>query len=224
VNEGNFESMVRGFITFCKKTLRVFSGFFFGCAVFSYTAFAFDEDESAQLIQSIEFAYDSYIMNVEIDWQKVREEIKNSVQANANPNAVKPGLNYSALEVAALFGDYSLIDLLLGKGAWLEGHKEPLWKGTPLLQSAGRGQTDIVACLLAYGANVEATNFYNYNSCELASFLKHESTTKLLKNYIEKNTAEEKKLLLYEYAESKPILLNIIKDAFEVKLQQQKLI
>ena len=154
-------------------------------------------------------------MNVEINWQKIRKKIKKSVQANANPNAVKPGLNYSALEVAALFGDYSLIGLLLGKGAWLEGHKEPLWKGTPLLQSAGRGQTDIVACLLAYGANVGATKFYNYTSFELASFLKHDSTAKLLKDYIEKNTAEEKKLLLYEYAKSNPILLNIINGAFD---------
>ena len=92
----------------------------------------------------------------------------------------------TALHVSAHYGQVSVIQALLSRGAQIE--QEDKDGQTPLILAAWRGHQEVVSLLLVAGANINHENNYGNTALGLAAMEGHqEVVTMLLENAAEKD-------------------------------------
>ncbi len=106
------------------------------------------------------------------------EEVKELIQAGANPDSFLENLNWTALMNAASCGESEIINVLIQARADLE--KVDCWGATALMIAAQYGHTNIINLLYQAGANVGAVDKFGHTALSQAIKENHLDAANLL--------------------------------------------
>ena len=150
-----------------------------------------------------------------------------------NVNLRAPEINWSALEIAADYGQTGFMRVLLDHGADPDVRSQNGW--TPLMSAAYKGRAEAVRLLLEAGADVNAKSPGNYTAVVLATSANHPDTVKLLLEAgADRNVRDRDGWLPMDYALQKedlsdpsyqihardPELANLLKNYFPPRKQK----
>ncbi len=103
-----------------------------------------------------------------------------------NPNGAREG--FTALHAAVVQGHAAAALWLCREGADVQALKEDKWNDTALHYAAARNSADCVKVLLAFGADVSATNYAGKTPADLAERSGHTQLASFLRGVAEGRT------------------------------------
>ena len=119
-------------------------------------------------------------LNYAIEKQR-RSIIRTLVKNGADVNYKRKSDGATPLIVAALMGDYQLVNTLINAGASIEEYDQE--KRTALIVAAKENNKNIVKKLLSVGANVNAIDESGLNALKHAEDLGHREVVKAIQDY-----------------------------------------
>ena len=125
-------------------------------------------------------AGDKSPLNYAIEKQR-RSIIRTLVKNGADVNYKRKSDGATPLIVAALMGDYQLVNTLINAGASIEEYDQE--KRTALIVAAKENNKNIVKKLLSVGANVNAIDESGLNALKHAEDLGHREVVKAIQDY-----------------------------------------
>ncbi|MGB7065806.1 MAG: ankyrin repeat domain-containing protein, partial [Syntrophobacteria bacterium] len=137
--------------------------------LFALLACATSQEKARTKLDEMNITYDqnSFVQKAaEGDTQTVEYFL----QARMDPNVTDEKGN-TALIVAAKDGQLEIVEMLLDKGADIEG-RDAKFGGTPLIWAAIRGQTETVKLLLGKGADINGVEEKNGMSATILAAIK----------------------------------------------------
>lgn len=139
------------------------------------------------------------------DKEQLYNQVRQRLEAGANPNHFSIGYSNTPLIAAAENGNVEVIELLIQKGANVNKPRDPENDGlTPLMAAAAGDHSEVVKVLIEAGANVNAADVEGMTALMMAAQNgKFKATEALLTGGADKNVTNRDEKTAFDLAHEK---------------------